>query len=183
MYEHHAVYVTDKLVFQLGNGIARKHEAAFGRASFAEFLGPGGTPRKVEHPSREWWGVELPPAVWPDEIIRRAEFLEREYTPNRYNLVGNNCEHATNWCVTGWYSESHQVRSFWAANAFLVGMPLLIATGKLGRKSPPLQWAGVVYSAIGFVTVPLYNRHIRRFWQDIGVKWDGYGATHSDGAA
>jgi hypothetical protein len=50
----------------------------------------------------------------------------------------------------------------------------LIATNTLGRKSPTLQVIAAAHSVVAFTTVPLYNRHIRRFWQEIGSKWDGY---------
>jgi hypothetical protein len=177
VHSHHAVYVSDDCVYQLGGGIRDKPKATFGKATLEDLMRSGGTPRRVEHPSHAWWGPELPAAVSPEEIVRRAEFLEIEYTPERYNLVGNNCEHAANWCVTGWYSESHQVRSVWAAKAF-VGGPIMFAELRRNDRSKALPWVVAASTAFTFVTIPMYNRHIRRFWQDIVLKWDAYDAAH-----
>ena len=48
LYEHHAVYVSDDCVYQLGGGIIDKPGATFGRATLDDFIRPGGTPRRVE---------------------------------------------------------------------------------------------------------------------------------------
>ncbi len=54
----------------------------------------------------------LPKADGRDKIVERAEWLLANHPPRwRYNLIGNNREHAANFCVAE-YTESLQVRRF-----------------------------------------------------------------------
>lgn len=172
-YKHHGVYVSDSRVIQFGGRILDKPDATIGVASINEFE-RGGVAHVVEHGGRGHFFPPLPDTLPRDEIIKRAEWLLKNYTPGRYNVIGNNCEHMANWCVTGWYSESHQIRKIiWVAAT--VGAAGWLYAEFRGRKSSAqtrIPWWVVGLVASNAAVVFTYNRHIRRFWRDIGRQWD-----------
>jgi len=172
-YMHHGIYVSEDRVIQFGGRILDKFHATIGIASLKEFE-CNGVAEVVVHGGRGRFFPPLPDALADNEIIERAEWLFRNYEPGRYNVIGNNCEHMANWCMTGWYAESHQVRKMiWVAAT--VGMIGWLTTAYRGRKSGvpatiPRWVVGLV--AGNAVVVFTYNRHIRKFWQDIGRRWE-----------
>jgi hypothetical protein len=90
LYWHHAIYLGNDRVVELGRGMFGGGTVAF--ASFANFA--CGTRAEVVQR-----GGEI--------AARRAESLVNRV---RYNLLSANCEHFARWCVTGeWRSE--QVRT------------------------------------------------------------------------
>ena len=103
-----------------GSGTSRTHGFERPLSEFER----NGTATLVRHPSRTIVGL-LPRAVPPDEIIQRAEFLVKCTPPNRYNLLGFNCEMAANWCVCGGYSESHQTRTVFLLSAVWGGYQVI----------------------------------------------------------
>lgn len=170
---HHGVYISDDRVIQFGGRILDKPDATIGVASLEEFE-RGGVAEVVAHGGRGRFFPQLPGVLPVEEIIERAEWLRRNYEPGRYNVVGNNCEHMANWCVTGWYTESHQIRKIIWAVATVSWLGWLYSAYRARRPAAPAsvpRWVvGVV--ACNAVTVFTYNRHIRKFWQDIGRQWD-----------
>jgi hypothetical protein len=67
------------------------------------------------------------------------------------------------WCVAE-YTESHQVRGGFAVNAVLGAAGILY----IAKRPSPRGFVVVgLLEAAGLTAIVLYNRHIRRFWQDI----------------
>ena len=50
--------------------------------------------------------------------MERAEFLLRLQPKLRYNLIGYNCEHIANMCVSGGWTESYQIRRIFGVRAY-----------------------------------------------------------------
>lgn len=96
----------------------------------------------------------------------------------RYNLIGNNCEHAANFCVAE-FTESLQVRRFFLLRAAIGGAGTVYIAWRV-RTLRPVPWLPVaVIEAISLLTVGLYHFHIRRFWKDVGQQWRAGARTHS----
>jgi hypothetical protein len=186
-YFHHGIYVADDEVIQFGGRILDKPTATVGAVSLAAFENDGQA-EAVEHdrergllrtlilPAPPW----LPAAKAPEKIIRRARWLAANHPPRRYHLVGYNCEHAANFCATGWYTESHQVRSFFGLNA-LFALPFAYKFGRRAKTPPNRAWYILAGAKILLTlsTIALYNWNIRRFWRDIGLPWRSYGQSQS----
>jgi len=180
-YYHHGIYVSDSEVIQFGGRIFDKPTATVGAVSLRDFE-RGRVAEAVQHGrTRPWWSWMwlappwLPEADPPETIIRRARWLVQNHPARRYNLVGYNCEHAANFCATGWYTESHQVRTMFGVNALLT-LPIAYRLGKRPKLSPSPRWYvfAVVKMSISLTTIALYNGSIRRFWRDIGLRWREY---------
>lgn len=173
-YMHHGVYIGNDRVVQFGGRIVDKPRATMGFASLSEFE-KSGVAEVVIHGRPRRFLPTLPDALPREEIVERAEWLVHNYLPKRYHAIGNNCEHMANWCTTGWYTESHQVRKGFGLLAALSAAGLFFMSYKQ-RKSMPVPTGvrvGLVgLSVCGFVSITLYNEHIRRFWRDIGHGWD-----------
>jgi Lecithin retinol acyltransferase len=181
-YFHHGIYVGDDEVIQFGGRIMDKPTATVGAVSLVAFES-GGRAEAVEHdrehalmrtlilPTPPW----LPAAEAPEKIICRARWLAANHPPGRYHLVGYNCEHAANFCATGWYTESHQVRAFFGLNA-LLALPLAYRFGRRAKSPPTRAWyiLAAAKTVLSLTTITLYNWNIRRFWVDIGRQWRIY---------
>lgn len=173
-YTHHGVYISDERVIQFGGRISDKPGATIEAVSLSRFES-GGLAEPVPHGTqRRAMSLVpgLPEAQQGEQIVRRAEWLLANYSPGRYNLVGNNCEHMANWCVTGWYAESHQVRAGFGVVA-LIGAAGLLYIAYRSRTSSVGKWltaVGVV-QMVGLAGGAAYNIHSRRFWRDIGSRW------------
>jgi hypothetical protein len=166
-YFHHGVYDSDDRVFEFGGTIWDKPNARIRVVTLDEFAKLGRV-TEVKHPG--WATVAaLPPAVDADEIIMRAEFLMVATPPDRYNVLGFNCETAANWCVCGGYSESHQSRTFFMVNALVKTWTFFY----WGRHHSVPRWF-VAYGIASPAAVFVYNWHIRAFWRDIGSQWKEY---------
>lgn len=180
-YYHHGIYVSDDEVIQFGGRILDKPTATVGAVSLTCFE-RGRVAEVVEHGrTRPWWTLLWPRPPWlpeadpPEIVIRRARWLAENHPARRYNLVGYNCEHAANFCATGWYTESHQVRTMFGINALLT-LPISYRFGKRPKTPPSTRWYvfAVVKMLVTLTTIPLYNWSIRRFWRDIGFRWREY---------
>ena len=114
----------------------------------------------------------LPDALPRDEIVARAEWLIGKCPKDRYNLVGSNCEHVANWCVTGGYFESLQARRLFMFHAY-VSLALTACWRLSGKKSVwlNLMLANSVWGPIGPF---LYHTVPYRKWRDILLQWPGY---------
>ncbi len=76
-------------------------------------------------------------------------------TTARYNLLGSNCEHLANLCVTCYYFESLQVRRYFCARA-LFGAGLLFATVRFGA-TPWIVGLTVLLTVTGLVSQVFYR--------------------------
>jgi hypothetical protein len=172
LYFHHGIYFGNNEVLQFGGRIWDKPRATIGIAPLAEFAN-GGTVHVVQHGRRNWFGVTLPDAEPAEKVLQRSAWLLANHPPGRYNLIGYNCEHAANWCSTGWYSESHQVRGLFLARAGCGSLALLYVAYRSRRDSlsARLFIAIGILQLIGLLGVSMYNFHIWRFWKDIGDRW------------
>lgn len=166
-YFHHGVYDRDDRVFEFGGRIWDKPNARIRTVSLSEFE-RNGTATLVRHPSRTIVGL-LPRAVPPDEIIQRAEFLVKCTPPNRYNLLGFNCEMAANWCVCGGYSESHQTRTVFLLSAVWGGYEVI----RWARRGSLSRWFWV-RPLVAQAAIATYNIKIYSFWVEIGDRWTEY---------
>jgi len=133
LYYHHGIYIDDGRVIEFsgpaGAG-SKKNLARIRAVTLAKFEGRNAAVT-VRHPRPFLFGLGfgLPTALPPDEIVTRAEWLCRHAPAGRYNLVGSNCEHLANWCVTGWYFESLQVRTWFAVEPTLWLALLFLSRG------------------------------------------------------
>jgi hypothetical protein len=130
-YDHHGVYVGDGRVVHYSGYCKGIHSGPVEEVDLAEFeLGRGVTIRSHG------------PAVFsPAEIAARARSRVGE---SRYHLLGNNCEHFCEWCVTG-RSHSHQVERLLALPAAIArriarsaparGLAALFSAPRLGRRT------------------------------------------------
>lgn len=178
LYMHHGIYVNDDRVIQFGGGdIWNKRKATICVATLAEFEADGVAVAVAHGGKRTGYMPPLPEALPGSDVIRRAEWLLQVYTPGRYHLIGNNCEHAANWCTTGWYSESHQARAAFGIHAMSM-LPFFAYLGNRRRTGQPIpSWVTVgmlAYLGVGFLCVRSYNANIRRFWEDIGSQWAAF---------
>jgi hypothetical protein len=180
-YFHHGIYVSDERVIQFGGRIFDKPRATIGAVTIEQFA-QGRLAQVVQHGQRNWFGVILPTAESGDRIVERAEWLLAHHPPRRYNLVGYNREHAANWCATGWYTESHQIRSVFFLRAIVGEIASLYAAYRyrIGSISRRLVLVLVGLEAFSAVTIVMYNLHIRRFWRDIGSRWRQHEAPVDD---
>ena len=178
LYHHHGVYIGNGLVIDFGGGgITAKGQAAVREVTLNEFE-DGATAQVVHHPQNFLFGfgMGLPEALPPDEIVARAGYLQGCQTASRYNLVASNCEHLANWAVTGGYFESLQVRRLFYAKA-VADMVLFYAwTRDRQRWSPVMR-----VLPVGIVIVPLYQWLPYRTWRDILKGWPGYPGPEESG--
>ena len=119
-YFHHGVYVNDERVIQFGGRICDKPRATIGAVTLNGFES-GGIAERVRHGHTGFLWLRLPDALPAEDVVRRAEWLLQDHPPKRYNLVGDNCEHAANWCATLGYFESHQSRAAFLFAGVAVG--------------------------------------------------------------
>lgn len=173
-YTHHGVYISDERIIQFGGRISDKPGATIEAVSLNRFES-GDLAEPVLHGTRRRpmsLVPGLPEAQRGEQVVRRAEWLLANYSPGRYNVVGNNCEHMANWCVTGWYAESHQVRVGFGVVA-LIGAAGLLYIAYRSRTSSVGKWLAAVgaVQVVGLAGGVVYNIHSRRFWRDIGNRW------------
>jgi hypothetical protein len=113
LYDHHGIYISaDRVIDFSGEGSGDKSQARIRARSYADFCGAD-FPSEMQYPQPHLAGLAMPPvpALPPEEVIDRAEWLVRQPTAGRYNLLGSNCEHLAVWCKTGVF-ESSQVRKW-----------------------------------------------------------------------
>ncbi len=184
-YHHHGIYVSDDRVVQFGPGITGKREAKIEAVPLKDFEHDG-IAEVVQHGRRTLLSGYLFEADEPWKIVARAEFLLKLQPRLPYNLVGHNCEHIANMCVAGGYTESHQVRTMFGVRA-LVGMPLFFRYSYLVGRNRPVPkglLAGMLLSAAASqVAIFVYNREIKRFWDEIRGPWRAHERALSQGQA
>lgn len=172
-YDHHGIYVSDDRVIQLGRGIFDKPRAVI-EAVPLEAFEAGTAAEVVRHGYTTWYMVWHPPADEPWKVVARAEFLLKLQPKLKYNLIGHNCEHIANMCVSGGWTESYQTRSFFLVRA-LMSMGLLAFIASRSRAKLPIPgW--VLPVAIAGVALSVgvkftYDDQIRRFWNEIRDDW------------
>jgi len=167
-YWHHAIYVAEDRVIQLGGRVFEKWHASLEVVSLSQFA-KGGTVRVVTHSLRRKLIGPVGPPGEPEEIIRRAEWLLLNHPPGRYNLIGWNCESAATFCVNG-LRESSQVRRVMAVMGVSM-FPLWTFVNKGDRPSWKRHvWLWVLYAVI-LVLVWAYNHYSRRIWLDLEAQW------------
>jgi Lecithin retinol acyltransferase len=171
MYWHHGIYVSDDRVIEFGGGTAaRKDRSVVRRVTLTDFEGDGSA-EVVRHPHNflGGHGMGLPESLSPDEIVRRAEWLADTCPAGRYNLVGSNCEHVANWCITGWYFESLQARRWFALHGLLTAL-LLLTWRWLSTRAKVFSSAALLATSVGTI---VHHRAPYRFWKDVIGKWQG----------
>ena len=172
LYWHHGIYVSEGRVLEFGGGgVLSTRQFVIRSVTMSEF-DPLGAAVVVQYPRRflAGLGVGLPPSLPPNEIIARAEWLASNCPPGRYNLVASNCEHVANWCATGWYFESLQIRTCFVVQAILCAAVIL-----WWRKLSPgrRRAASLILPTITLPTL-IYNLMPHPRWKDILDQWPGH---------
>ncbi len=174
LYYHHGIYISDDRVIDFSGGsLCAKYQASVRACTFQEFAGSD-TAEIVCYPKPGLLGLALPPANASPrkEIVDRAEWLLRQPTAGRYNLLGSNCEHVASWCATGYY-ESLQVRQVFGSTGILALSYL--ATYKslpAGLRNPRL----IVTMGLVLMAGPIiYNVIPYLAWKKLLAQYPGYG--------
>lgn len=166
-YWHHAIYVGADRVVQFGGVLFDKPHSGIEEVALHEFH--RGDRVEVVPKQQKWLGLwDLPPALPPEEIVRRARWLADRRFEGTYNLIGRNCETAALWCVCN-MGESLQRQRFRAANAYLGGVVYLIYAYLNGRGRAP-SWATrtiLAFMAVRVALLVMYYRHNVRFYRDV----------------
>ncbi len=169
VYQHHGIYVSDDCVIQFGgSNLFRKGEIGIQRVSLEVFTRTGNV-KVVLHPSpgRMFGPRWLPGPLPAGQIIAEAERLADMGTLffGRYALFGSNCEHLANWCVTGNYFESLQVKRFFEAKVFVD--QILILTQK--RYHQKTWWRALIALSLISTVINQYQwqRAPYKFWKGI----------------
>jgi hypothetical protein len=182
LYWHHGIYVGDDRVIEFGGGSRfRKWEIGIREIELKDFVRIGRV-EVVRHPAEllPGLGIRLPKALPAEQVVHRAQWLEQQPLPVGYNLVGSNCEHIANWCVTGGYFESLQVRRAFRITAFIVGPGLLLVY----RYVPALRRHPLCLAVVGVGGLAgpvLYNVVPNRTWKDVLDAYPGYPSSGSTG--
>jgi hypothetical protein len=184
LYNHHGIYISDDRVIQFGGGIADKAHATIDAVSLEKFERDG-TAEVVSHGRSNLFTGYHPPADEPWKIVERAEFLLKLQPRLSYNLIGHNCEHIANMCISYCWIESYQVRRFFGVRA-LGSAAFLFWLADRSRANLPLpKWVLPVVAAsslVTFGTIGTYNHQIKRFWDEIGPEWRAHERALSEDA-
>ena len=135
----------------------------------------GGAAQRVRHGYESLFGTGYhPPADEPWKVIDRAEFMLKLQPKLPYNLIGHNCEHVANICVSQYWDESYQTRR-WFGRKAAADAVLLWWMADRSRASRPLpRWGTLTivgWVVLGSAAIWTYNHQIKRFWQEIGPQW------------
>ncbi len=175
LYWHHGIYVGDDRVIEFGGGSRfRKWEIGIREIELKDFVRIGRV-EVVRHPAEllPGLGIRLPKALPAEQVVHRAQWLEQQPLPVGYNLVGSNCEHIANWCVTDGYFESLQVRLALSIMGFFVGLVLLLPFRYVrALRRHPLFLASL--DTVMFIGPALYNIVPCLLWKDILDRYPGY---------
>jgi hypothetical protein len=102
LYDHHGIYISDDRVIQFGSGISLwdKSRTSVNAVSLEQFE-QDETAQLVRHGYESLFDTGYhPPADEPWKIVERAEFMLKLQPKLPYNLIGHNCEHVANLCVS-----------------------------------------------------------------------------------
>ena len=114
LYFHHGIYVSDDEVIHFTDGTKKEislKNAKVRATSLKNFLFDG----KLQ--VANYSGSEKKKIFPPEKIVERAK---SRLGDKSYNLVFRNCEHFSNWCVSG-KTKSSQVRRAVVAFTTVVG--------------------------------------------------------------
>lgn len=160
LYHHHGIYVSDDRVIQFGSGITllNKSRTSVNAVSLEEFERAGAAQR-VRHGYESWFGTGYhPPADERWKVIERAEFMLKLQPKLPYNLIGHNCEHVANICVSQYWGESYQTRRWFDRKAAADAVLLWWMAGR-SRASRPLPRWGHSRSPAGLSSVAQRSGH------------------------
>jgi len=174
-YYHHGIYLSDDRVIQFGSGVtlASKGDVGITAVPLGDFE-QSRTAVVVRHGYESWFTGQHPAADEPWKIIARAEFMLKLQPRLPYNLIGHNCEHVANLCVSQYWGESYQTRRFFGARSW-TDMAFMFWLSRRSRANLPVpRWllpavGAVAAASLGAIFT--YNDQIRRFWQEIEADW------------
>lgn len=176
-YAHHGIYEGGGHVIDFGSG---SWDGAT-RKTLTEFRGKSSAVKVVQHGRGTLATGYLFPAVEPKEIVARARFLvSNSPFPQRYNMIGLNCEHIANWCAAGGYCESHQTRFGFHIKAYLtMSFGVYIALKqRRGRALSVWDRVFVVLSLLLSLLIRrIYNQQIKRFYEWANPAWEAWVAA------
>lgn len=174
LYAHHGIYEGDGHVIDFGAGSWDRVT----RVTLEHFRGQSAAVEVVRHGRATLTTGYLFPAVAPEEIIARAHCLLAQATlPQRYNLIGLNCEHIANWCAAGGYCESHQTRHGFALKAYFSFSFVLYLSGKNRRGIAPSAADTLVGTGsvlLSLLARWIYDREIKRFYEWANPAWQAW---------
>jgi Lecithin retinol acyltransferase len=176
LYHHHGIYISDDRVIQFGSGITLldKSRTSVNAVSLGEFERAGAAQR-VRHGYESWFGTGYhPPADEPWKVTERAEFMLKLQPKLPYNLVGHNCEHVANICVSRYWGESYQTRRWFGRKAAADAVVLWWMADRSRTNRPLPRWGTLTIAGwvvLGGAAIWTYNHQIKRFWQEIGPQW------------
>jgi hypothetical protein len=171
LYWHHGIYIAQNRVIEFGGGtIADKRGSVVRPVTLPSFEN-GSTAQVVQHPRSHLGGTGMgtPNPLPRPEIAARAEWLAAQELSGKYNLVGSNCEHVANWCVTN-YFESLQVRRWFAVGA-PTALVYFYAQKRLSHRAS--NTLGLTLAATAVFPF-LYHLVPRLMWRDVLLAWPGY---------
>ncbi len=179
---HHGIYVGDDRVVQFGAGIWHKLHSCIEEVPLRDFRQRGRVEIVPKH--QKWpglWGAaqwELPSALPPEEIVRRARWLAARRFVGTYNLLGRNCESVALWCVCN-MCESLQRQHFQSLNASAAAVlgPAYTYLNRRGRLPSWAAWAMLAYLAVRALLLRMYYVHNKRFYEDVRPYYAEYGTS------
>jgi len=175
-YHHHGIYISDDRVIQFGSGITLldKSRTSVNAVSLEEFE-RGGTAQHVRHGYESWFDTGYhPPADEPWKVVERAEFLLKLQPMLPYDVIGHNCEHVANICVSQYWGESYQTRRWFGRKAAADAALLWWMAGRSRANRPLPRWGTLTIAGsvvLGGTAIWTYNHQIKRFWEEIGPQW------------
>lgn len=98
-------------------------------------------------------------------------------------MIGCNCEHIANMCVSGGWTESYQIRRIFGVRAYVDAAFMMWLAGRSRAKLPLPRWVPnvvIVSLLVTAFTLGTYNGMIKRFWDEIGPQWRAHERALSD---
>jgi hypothetical protein len=178
LYTHHGIYVSEDRVIQFGGRVSDKPRATIMAVPLAEFAKDGRVGVVGEIGPRT--DSRLRTAERPERVVQKAEWLLEHHSEwlsrrswSRYNVFGNNCEHAATFCANYGRAESVQVRV--TAVVGLVAMSL--TDFKIRRHRLPIPKAFALLGLLGPIGSQTHNWYNRRLWRGIVAEWFAFERT------
>jgi hypothetical protein len=160
-FAHHGIYVSDDRVIDFGACDLRAKGHLGVRPVTLQQFARGQRVEVVRHPS----SGRLPGPLPPERIVAEAERLAEIGFAGKYTLFGSNCEHFANWCVTGNYFESLQIKKLLGCHAIAsIVMILLAKSNGHTRWWRITSWTLV---AVGATAVYQQQRAPHEFWEGV----------------
>jgi hypothetical protein len=178
LYMHHGIYVSEDRVIQFGGRVSDKPRATIMAVPLAEFA-KGGRMRVVREVGPRT-DSRLRTAELPERVVQKAEWLLEHHSEwlsrrswSRYNVFGNNCEHAATFCANYGRAESVQVGVAAVLGLVAARLPDL----KIRGHRLPIPKAFVLFGLLGPVGTQTHNWYNRRLWRGIGAEWFAFERT------